>query len=286
MTAKQKWLRFGTGVILVIATLVISFSFLNQWIINWGSSKAEQEIVYPGDDLSPTPLLTWTHGITIDATPEKVWPWVAQIGESRGAFYSYTFIENMVTGHRSYINTNRILPEYQDPQPGTPIIAGMLNWKEIKTGEWIMAEDNIPDLGWTWLWYLQPHGEQTRMLIRMRIQTPPGMGGSEAVKFILNLGGFVMERDMLEGVHDRSEGIFEPLWIEYAEIMIWLAALICGIMAAVKYINRKDWRFPLGLGLTVLATLIWFTFGQPVVWLRVVVDLVLVSGVFWLYRKG
>jgi hypothetical protein len=285
MTRKQKWLRFLIGGVVVIAILVISFSLINQWIFTWGSTRAEQQMVYPRDDILPTPLLTWTHGINIHAPVEKVWPWVAQIGEKRGGFYSYTFIENMISGHRTYINTNQILPEYQDPQPGTPIIVGMVNWKEIKTGEWILAEDNIPDLGWTWLWYLQPQGDQTRMLIRMRIQTPPGMQGSEAIKFVLNLGGFLMERNMMEGVRDRAQGFFEPLWTEYAEIAVWLVTLVCGILYAIKFVNRKEWIVPFALAVSSVLILIWFTFGQPVVWLRVVIDLGLLGGVVWLYKK-
>ena len=31
----------------------------------------------------------------IDASPEQVWPWVAQIGADRGGFYSYQWLENL-----------------------------------------------------------------------------------------------------------------------------------------------------------------------------------------------
>ncbi len=283
MSNKGKWLRFAIGVCLVTGLLVISFSLINQWIMIWGSTKEEQAGVYPGDDLLTNPLISWTHAITIHAPPEEVWPWVVQIGENRAAFYSYTFIENLVSGKPTYINANSIIAAYQDPQPGTEIINGMMYWKEIHPNEWILAEDNIPDLGWTWLWYLQPEGNQTRMIIRMRIETPPGMSGSPAIAFILNQGGFVMERNMMEGVRDRAEGRFEPIWIEYVEIALWLVAFLCGIVSAVRFVTQKDWLRYILTGLAAVFALIWFTFGQPPIWSRVVVDGLLIVGVLFFH---
>lgn len=285
MQVKQKLTRLALGAVLILALSAGLFAIFNHWIYTWGSTRAEQLRVYPGDELLPSPILSWTHAITIHAPADEVWPWIAQMGEERGAFYSYSFIENMVSGRRSYTNTNEIVPEYQNPQPGTPIIAGMMNWKEIHTGEWILAEDTIDEMGWTWLWYLHPQGEDTRLIIRMRIQTPAGMEGSDTVKTVLNLGGFVMERNMLEGIRDRVEGRYEPLWIEFGEIGLWLAALVCGIWAAVGFVNRLRWIEPLGIGLSAVLILFWFTFGQPVVWLRVVVDGLLIYALVRMGRR-
>ena len=36
-----------------------------------------------------------THAITIRAPVEEVWPWLAQIGQDRGGFYSYEWLENL-----------------------------------------------------------------------------------------------------------------------------------------------------------------------------------------------
>jgi hypothetical protein len=47
MTRKQKWFRFLIGAVVVIAILVLSFSLINQWIFTWGSTRAEQQMVYP-----------------------------------------------------------------------------------------------------------------------------------------------------------------------------------------------------------------------------------------------
>jgi hypothetical protein len=51
----------------------------------------------PGDDLIPEYglLLQTTRAITIRATLEQVWPWLVQIGQGRGGFYSYEWLESL-----------------------------------------------------------------------------------------------------------------------------------------------------------------------------------------------
>ena len=48
----------------------------------------------PGDAIVPDPWFTVTHAITIEAPPERVWPWLAQMGSLRGGWYSYDRIDN------------------------------------------------------------------------------------------------------------------------------------------------------------------------------------------------
>ncbi len=258
--------------------------FIDQWIPTWGSTTEEQQAVYPGDELAPDPLVNWTHGYTYRYPVDTVWPWLAQLGDTRGAFYSYTFIENMI-GDTVYKNANRIIPEYQDPQPGEMIVRPLLAWKEIKTGEYLLAADNTPDMTWTWLFTVKPEGDFTRMVIRMRIQLPDGLAGSEPVRFIMNVGGFIMEKGFIYGLRDRLNGIYEPAWIEYVEIAIWFIALICGVLCAVYFIKRNDYRLPIVLGMVSIFTLMYFTFGQPAVWIRGVMDVVLVGLTAYMIRQ-
>jgi hypothetical protein len=42
----------------------------------------------PGDGLIAMALLQATHAITIDTAPERIWPWLLQIGQGRAGFYS------------------------------------------------------------------------------------------------------------------------------------------------------------------------------------------------------
>ncbi|HAM02469.1 MAG TPA: hypothetical protein DCQ30_09635 [Acidimicrobiaceae bacterium] len=50
-----------------------------------------------------------TMAITIDATPEEVWPWLAQLGWQRGGWYSWDLLDN---GGRP--SAKEVHPEWQD----------------------------------------------------------------------------------------------------------------------------------------------------------------------------
>ena len=72
------------------------------------------------DGLVPEPLFASTHAITIDAPPERVWPWIAQMGAGRAGWYSWDAIDNGGTP-----SATSILPAFQtlasgDVMPATP----------------------------------------------------------------------------------------------------------------------------------------------------------------------
>jgi len=65
------------------------------------------------DGLVPKPIFSVTHAITIDAPPEQVWPWIAQMGGGRAGWYSWDAIDN--GGSPS---ARRVVPELQTIAPG------------------------------------------------------------------------------------------------------------------------------------------------------------------------
>src|SRR5688500_7174998 len=48
----------------------------------------------PGDAMISDPIFSSTHAITIDAPPEQVWPWIAQMGAGRAGWYSWDAVDN------------------------------------------------------------------------------------------------------------------------------------------------------------------------------------------------
>jgi proline iminopeptidase len=57
---------------------------------SWAATPAERLRPLPGDELIPgAPPAT-----TIDAPPDVVWPWLAQMGCDRGGFYSWDRLDN------------------------------------------------------------------------------------------------------------------------------------------------------------------------------------------------
>lgn len=98
---------------------IITGPLLRRRRLTWGATPAESTAAMPGDEIIPSPRWQYTYGITIDAEPEDVWPWLVQIGQGRGGFYSHRILENLV-GCRVR-NADRVIPELQDLAIGDPI---------------------------------------------------------------------------------------------------------------------------------------------------------------------
>ena len=67
----------------------IGLSRVARWRRTWGIDPSEAAKPLPGDDLVPVTTAIETRGITIDAPPDAVWPWLVQMGFGRGGWYSY-----------------------------------------------------------------------------------------------------------------------------------------------------------------------------------------------------
>ncbi len=284
-------LRFLLG-LLVGALLVVGlFALTLQLIPTWGATAAEVASALPGDELTTHPTLRWTNALTIAAPPAQVWPWIAQLGDNRGGFYSYTFIENRVgalmgaSGYNVvYVNADAIHPEWQSPKPGDAIIQGSLKIREIVAGQYLLADSIQPaPFTWIWGWYLQPAagGTQTRLVVRFAIEVPASAGDNPVMGFMMNAGGFVMQQNMLQGIQLRAEGQTEPAWIEPVEIGLWLAALLAGLAAGLLYLVQRAWYWPLSVALAAVVVVFGLTFVQPAIWVRVVLDGALIAGVVW-----
>ena len=281
--------RFFGGAALILVMLATIFALLPPLFHTWGATEAEIARAYPGDDLLSAPTLSWTHAVTVDVPPDEAWPWIAQLGDRRGAFYSYTFIENLIAGEKLYVNADRILPEHQNPQPGITLIDTMLAVHEVESGRWMLAESTETldelGLGWTWLWWIEPYSaNQTRLIVRGHIEPPAGMD-NPVLGWFVDAGSFVMGRRMVQGLVLRAEGRSEPAYIEAVEIVLWLAALLAGLGAGALFLRREPWH-PLLVGVAAVLCLVWFTFWIPPVGLRLFADAALWGALVWLYKRG
>ena len=293
MSAWSKLARLGIGAVVAIAILVAAFALLPRYANTRGAPEAEVQRTLPGDELVERAPGDMTHGATIDASPAQVWPWIAQIGDDRGGFYSYTFIENplqkaMMGGEAVYRNADRVLPEFQDPQPGEGLIADSLRVHSVEPGKYLLATQESASGGydWVWLWHLEPVGTtQTRLLVRNVLRLSPE-GGNPALSSVMGLGADVMEWRMIQGIRVRAEGGREPAGVEAIEIVLWVVALAVGLGAAVLFVGRRAWPAPLLLGVVSLCALIWFTFWLPAIWLRGLLDIVLIGLLWWVARQG
>src|SRR5690242_10440737 len=89
------------------------------WHLRWGATDEETTETLPGDALVPHPKSQATHAITIHAPVAEVWPWLVQVGQDKGGFYSYTWLENLVGCQMR--NADRIVPQFQQLQVGDKV---------------------------------------------------------------------------------------------------------------------------------------------------------------------
>lgn len=76
--------------------LLAFFLFVRPWYLQWGATDDEARRPLPGDEIVRNAAGQETRAITIEASADRVWPWLAQIGQDRGGFYSYDLLENLV----------------------------------------------------------------------------------------------------------------------------------------------------------------------------------------------
>ena len=160
----------------------------------------------PGDTAVPSPSIASTHAITIDATVDSVWPWIVQIGQNRGGFYSYTVLENLLGCQMK--NAERIHPDWQNLDQGDivqihPKFPPLLV-KEIETNHCLVLWQQT-SFNWTWTFALKRcESNQSRLLVRTRIFSDRWTV-SLLLYPIMTVGHYVMERKMLLGIKRRSE---------------------------------------------------------------------------------
>jgi hypothetical protein len=163
----------------------------------FGSTPDERARTLPGDDLVPNAAFQSTRAVTINASAEEVWPWLAQVGQDRGGFYSYEWLENLA-GCRMR-NADRIHPEWQQREVGEKVMMHPATGAPVaafEPGRALVLE------GWG-AFVLEPAGPgRTRLISRSRIER-----GARAVFYmtLVEIPHFVMERRMLLGIKQRAE---------------------------------------------------------------------------------
>ena len=199
-------------IVLVLAALltlgVVGIILLTPWMDRWGATEEEIAATFPGDELVPDPASFVNRAVAIQASPEQIYPWIAQLGAGRGGFYSYSWLDNHLLLCK-LADVHQILPEFQNPQVGDEIkmcendpapppytVAQVIPNEALVLGH--QEEGEWADL---WQFVILPQGDgSSRLVLRTRTQM---VGG---VWTIIHPGVFVMERGMLLGIKERAEG--------------------------------------------------------------------------------
>jgi hypothetical protein len=200
----------GVGPALAVAAGGIAL--LRRQSLRWGASDEEVGMRLPGDDLLTAPDLMATRATTVDADADAVWPWLAQLGQGRGGFYSYDLLENLAGC--DIHSADRIVPEWQHIEAGGevrlhPEVA--MSVALVEPGRSIVLRGGVPiahkpapyDFTWAFV-VLDDPARPTRLVVRERYTYRYRWAALlvEPVELI----SFVMSRRMLLGIAERAEG--------------------------------------------------------------------------------
>jgi hypothetical protein len=182
-----------------------------RWQLRWGTADKESEEQLPGDELIENADITATRAITIRTSADQVWPWIAQLGQGRGGFYSYDFLENLVGC--DIHSADRIVPEWQDVEVGDEVRfapAVGLTVASLEQGRSLVLRGGVPigntpaPYDFTWAFVLRDEPTKTtRLLVRERYAyTRPW---ARLIVEPTEVLSFVMSQKMLRGIKDRAE---------------------------------------------------------------------------------
>jgi hypothetical protein len=210
---KRRAAAAGTA---VIGSAAAYFLVVRPWQLRWGATDEERGVTLDGDDLLPNPDLVATRAITVHALADQVWPWIAQLGQGRGGFYSYDALENLVGC--DIHSADRVVPEWQDLKVGDQVHLHPeveLGVAVVEPCRALVLRGGVPmgavpppyDFTWAFVVGEQPDGT-TRLLVRERYtytqRWAPFLVEPVAVV------AFVMSQRMLRVIRDRAERAGRP----------------------------------------------------------------------------
>lgn len=207
MGKQRPWLA---GLMAAIGAVALYRGRVRPWMYTWGARADEVEAALPGDELVQPGASRTTRGVTIDTPVDAVWPWLVQIGENRGGFYSYSLLERAVGAEIH--NATTIHPEWQELRVGDTI------WLARRYGDVarqvvaavkpnahlvLMSPDDFNRVqrgeksSGAWGFHLRREAGWTRLIVR----DSGGAVGHAA----FDIPHFVMEQKMMRGIRDRAE---------------------------------------------------------------------------------
>ena len=202
-----------SGAAQIVGHLLL-YPLLRGWRRRWGTTEEERTLRLPGDELVPEPKWTYSHAVSIGAPRSEVWPWLVQVGQGRGGFYSYEGLENLVGCQiRSVFE---IRPELQQLHVGERIVLhGRSGFGpevvRLEPGRALVLGGPPNEKGSqaTWGFHLLdgPNGT-TRLLERGRHVAGRGLGEKLGFgPYLMDPIGLVMSKKMLRTIKRLAEAI-------------------------------------------------------------------------------
>lgn len=145
----------------------------------FGLTRSQAEISLPGDLILPGARVVADRAILIRATPRAVWPWLTQMGQDRGGFYSFTGAENALGCRIDDVRelraqwASRPVGDQVFLAPGTALRVAVAEPGRAlvltsEGGRLARAGRGSTPFDFTWAFVLLPEGGGTRLHVRER----------------------------------------------------------------------------------------------------------------------
>jgi hypothetical protein len=300
--ASDPWalkLRWAAVLGVIAALLSVLLTLVRPWYLGWGATPAERSGALPGDELSAGPFET--RAIDIAAPSEQVFAWIAQLGQDRAGFYSYTALENLVGCE---------MPDVRRLDPA------LQHWK-LGDKLWMYPHDALDGMGHatllhheagralvfgthtpvdppgspptgTWSFVVEPTGERSARLLTR------GSGGARTwlgrafARTVFEPLHFAMERRMLEGVRGLAEGRPIPRTTDFVQLLAWGATFTLFLVSGtLVLIGSRPLRRLLGFAASGVAfQIVTLVQPSPLVSASLVVALIWLIWPVWPFRRN
>ena len=204
----------------VISILLICYHFMVRPIIlDWGANQTLQELPLSGDTFTSGDR--HTRAVLINAPPEKIWPWIVQIGQERGGFYSHQWLENLFFADMK--NVYRIESKLQQPRSvgdtvwlanreryhggGYQVIAEITparSYVMLGGSDFDRLQKGLKASG-SWALYLYPQSDSTTWFIARSSGGDISFGEKVLRYFTFEVPHFIMEIRMLNTIKRLTE---------------------------------------------------------------------------------
>jgi len=221
----MKRLRLPRRVLIFLYAIIILL-FCHHFIfrpifLDWGSPESIRSLSLPGDTFTSGDQ--HTRAVLINATPQDLWPWLIQIGQERGGFYSHAWLENLFRADMQ--NVYSIEEKFQQLRTvgdtvwlankehyngsGYQIVARITpNQAFVMVGgdDYKRIRQGVKANG-SWAFYLYPHSDNTTWLIA-RSSNGEISTGEKLLRYLtFEVPHFIMEVRMLKTMKKLAENV-------------------------------------------------------------------------------
>ena len=280
----KRLLAFLSVVGLVMITYLLS---ARPYQLRWGATDEEVKRPMPGDELDSSPTFLATRAITIEGSPEQIWPWLVQMGYGRAGFYGYDIVENLGST-QGIQSADHILPEFQNFKVGDPVpisAVARTAFYAIEPNRYLIWSGGPGKGGFTWALY-RIDESHTRLVSRIRWTHHWTQPDLLALDLFTEFTDHLAVRKVLQGLKGRVEGRVEPMAPGTFEVAIYAgAALIFFISVLLIILGPLTWlRWLAGLAGGAVWLIVWY--GPISIWIGALLELVIIVGMFQAFRRA